>query len=130
MVSGSHQPVEDEVARESVFLKPRIAVLTWTITNPFPGNDTFVNGEWIHFGVLFIAELSLLNFVIQSGIEVGALLQVLRGVALGRADFFVGRFNTGTGGQCDSGGDGGRGDDGEDIEVHDGYLAGVCRFKS
>lgn len=68
--------------------------------------------------------------MIQGGIEVGALLQVLGGVALGRADFFVGRFNTGTGGQCNSGGDGGRGDDGEDIEVHGGYLAVVCRFKS
>lgn len=68
--------------------------------------------------------------MIQSGVEVGALLQVLRSVTLGRADFFVGGFNTGTGRQCNRGGDGGRGDDGEDVEVHGGYLAVVCRFKS
>ena len=58
--------------------------------------------------------------MIQRGIEVRTLLQVLRGVTLGRTDFFVGGFDTGTGRQCNGGGDGGRGDDGEDIEVHDG----------
>ena len=71
---------------------------------------------------------SLLGLVIQSGVEVGALLQVLRSVALGRADFFVRHFNTGTGRQCNSSGDGRRGDDGEDIEVHDAYP-GVVSFQ-
>lgn len=71
---------------------------------------------------------SLLGLVIQSGVEVGALLQVFRGVALGRADFLICGFDTGTGWQCNGGGDGRRGDDGEDIEVHDAYP-GVVSFQ-
>ena len=64
-------------------------------------------------------EISVLGFVIQRGVEVGALLQVFLGVALG-VGFFAGDFNVGTGWQCDGGGDGGSGDDGEEIEVHGG----------
>jgi hypothetical protein len=67
--------------------------------------------------------------MIQSRIEVGALLQVLWGVTLGRADFFVCDVDTGTGGQCNSSGDGRRGDDGEDIEVHGVYLGVDVSFQ-
>jgi hypothetical protein len=62
-------------------------------------------------------EISVLGFVIQRGVEVGTLLQVFLGVALG-VGFFVADFNVGTGWQCNSGRDGGSGDDGEEIEVH------------
>jgi hypothetical protein len=60
-----------------------------------------------------------LGFVIQRGVEVGALLQVFLGVALG-VGFFVGDFDVGTGWQYHGGRNGGSGDDGEEIEVHGG----------
>ena len=62
-------------------------------------------------------KLSVLGFVVQRGVEVGALLQVFLGVALG-VGFFVADFNVGTGRQGNGGRDGGRGDYGEEIEVH------------
>ncbi|CAI8893387.1 hypothetical protein EMIT0215P_30220 [Pseudomonas serboccidentalis] len=68
---------------------------------------------------MFEAGISVLGFVIQRGVEVGALLQVFLGVALG-VGFFAGDFNVGTGGQRNGGGNGGSGDDGEEIEVHGG----------
>ena len=63
--------------------------------------------------------LSVLGFVIQSSVEVGALLQVFLGVALG-VGFFAVDFNVGAGWQHNGGGDGGSGDNREEIEVHGG----------
>jgi hypothetical protein len=60
-----------------------------------------------------------LGFVIQRGVEVGALLQVFLGVALG-VGFFAGDFDVGTGWQYHGGRNGGSGDDGEEIEIHGG----------
>ena len=57
--------------------------------------------------------------MIQSGVEVGALLQVFLGVALG-VGFFLADFNVGAGWQSNGGGDGGSGDYREEIEVHGG----------
>jgi hypothetical protein len=65
------------------------------------------------------AGISVLVFVIQRGVEVGALLQVFLGVALG-VGFFVADFNVGAGWQGNGGGNGGSGDYGEEIEVHAG----------
>jgi len=64
-------------------------------------------------------QISVLGFVIQRGVEVGALLQVFLGVALG-VGFFVADFNVGAGWQRNGGGNGGSGDDREDVEVHGG----------
>jgi hypothetical protein len=63
--------------------------------------------------------ISGLGFVIQRGVEVGALLQVFLGVALG-VGFFAGDFDVGTGWQYHGGRNGGSGDNGEEIEVHGG----------
>ena len=63
--------------------------------------------------------LSVLGFVVQRSVEVGALLQVFRGVALG-VGFFLADFNVGTGWQGNGSRDGGSGDYGEEIEVHGG----------
>jgi hypothetical protein len=68
---------------------------------------------------LFEAGISVLGFVIQGGVEVGALLQVFLGIALG-VGFFAGDFNVGAGWQHHGGGDGGSGNHGEEIEVHGG----------
>jgi hypothetical protein len=65
------------------------------------------------------AKISVLDFVIQGGVEVGALLQVFLGVALG-VGFFAGDFNVGTGWQYHGGRDGGSGNHREEIEVHGG----------
>ena len=56
-----------------------------------------------------------MSFVVQSGIEVGALLQVFLGVSRG---FFVANHGVGAGWQGHSSGDGRSSDDGEKIEVH------------
>jgi hypothetical protein len=66
-------------------------------------------------------EISVLGFVIQRGVEVSALLQVFLGVALG-VGFFGADFNVGAGWQSHGGRDGGRGDYGEEIEVHAVFL--------
>ena len=66
-----------------------------------------------------VNQRSLLGFVIQGGIEVGALLQVFLGVGAG-AGFFAGQFHTGGRWQGHCGGNGGSGDDREEIEVHVG----------
>jgi hypothetical protein len=68
---------------------------------------------------LFEAGISVLGFVIQGGVEVGALLQIFLGVTLG-VGFFAVDFNVGTGWQYHGGGDGGSGNHGEEIEVHGG----------
>ena len=47
-------------------------------------------------------QLSVLAFVIQGGVEIGALLQVFLGVALG-VGFFVAYFNVGAGWQRNGG---------------------------
>jgi hypothetical protein len=65
------------------------------------------------------AAISVLGFVVQRGVEVGTLLQVFLGVALG-VGFLVADFNVGAGWQGNSGGNGGSGDYGEEIEVHAG----------
>ena len=65
------------------------------------------------------ARISGLGFVIQGCVEVGALLQVFRGVALG-VGFFAADLDAGTGWQGHGGRDSGRGNDGEEIEVHGG----------
>ena len=57
--------------------------------------------------------------MIQRSVEVGALLKVLLGVALG-VGFFVADFNVGTGWQRNGGRNGGCGNDREDVEVHGG----------
>jgi len=57
-----------------------------------------------------------LGFVIQGGVELGALLQVFLGVALG-VGFFVADFDVGTGWQGNGGRDCRSGDDREEIEV-------------
>ena len=66
-----------------------------------------------------LSACSMLGFVIQRGVEVGALLQIFLGVALG-VGFFAVDLEVGTGWQNHGGGDGGSGDDGEEIEVHGG----------
>jgi hypothetical protein len=66
-----------------------------------------------------VCRLSVLGFVIQGGVEVGALLQVFLGIALG-VGFFAGDFNVGAGWQHHGGGNGGSGNHGEEIEVHGG----------
>jgi len=131
MVSGTHQPVQANLLAKAFVLLQSCFTDRWRVlTNPFPGIVYVFNGEWIYIEQDFHQTcLSLLGLVIQSGVEVGALLQVLRSVALGRADFFVRHFNTGTGRQCNSSGDGGRGDDGEDIEVHGVYLGVDVSFQ-
>jgi hypothetical protein len=63
--------------------------------------------------------ISGLGFVIQGSVEVGALLQVFLGVALG-VGFFVAYFCAGAGWQCNGSGNGGGGNYGEEIEVHGG----------
>jgi hypothetical protein len=63
--------------------------------------------------------MSGLGFVIQGGVELGALLQVFLGVALG-VGFFVADFDVGTGWQRNGGGDGRSSDDREQVEVHGG----------
>ena len=64
-------------------------------------------------------DISVLGFVVQRGVEVGALLQVFLGVALG-VGFLVADLDTGTGWQGNAGRDSGSGDDGEEVEVHGG----------
>ena len=61
----------------------------------------------------------MLGFVVQRSVEVGALLQVFLGVALGTGFFFA-DFNVGTGWQGNGSRDSGSGDNGEEIEVHGG----------
>lgn len=70
--------------------------------------------------------ISLLNFVIQCSVEVDALLQVFRGVALGDAGFLLIDLDAGAGRQGNGGRDGGCCDNGEEIEVHVGCLE--CLF--
>jgi hypothetical protein len=67
-------------------------------------------------------EISVLGFVIQRGVEVGTLLQIFLGVALG-VGFFVADVNVGAGWQGYGGGNGGSGDYGEEIEVHAAYSS-------
>jgi len=63
----------------------------------------------------------VLNLVVQGCVEVGAFLQVLLGVGVdGRLVFLD--LGAGMGWQGHGGGNGGRGDHGEKIEVHGGYL--------
>ncbi|RMU04858.1 hypothetical protein ALP36_101570 [Pseudomonas syringae pv. coriandricola] len=69
------------------------------------------------------------SFVVQRGVEIGALLQIFRGVGLAGVSFFISDVDTGAGRKHDACRNSRCSDDGENIEVHVGHPSlSVCTF--